>query len=492
MSGNNEKNEIIPVTVITCGHVDNGKTTGTAVMKYLFGKESVIKHGAADPFVNLAPAGGTLDDFMHKIDRNAEEKTRGVTIDVTTIPLTIPMSNKGLVGLVSLSDCPGHQNYQKNTIMGAKGANAAVIFVTITDGVTAYTKSHITIAAFSQGAGLHLSKERNRELLKNFKVVVVINKIDMVGDPEELSELAELIEMEFFDVADRFGFHEENIRFVRTSARDMLLGIISGEKNHLQRLKDFYVSMREFFQELMLMQHQCSISAKNDGDDKTYMYLENVLNIDGIGEIGVGKVRDGTLKIGDKLCICGSGVKGSESGPYPVVGIEAFHQPRESVGQNSNVGLKLRGVPKDLMKKGFVLSKKPMQLVSAFEADVIFSDGKMIRALSEGVAFKRKVQRYVGFEPNGNDGFNTMPLKVVSFTHNGKTEVFDKNKKSSPMPLGMPFKATFVLVGGSKLPIRLGSSMILREASMNIGQLSVTKIIEGAHPNFKSAAGAMG
>ena len=518
MQGNdkNTKQEIVPLTVITCGHVDNGKSTGTAVMRFLFGMKSKkkqednaaigdINHNSENPLDNFTPVGGTIADFMSKIDKNAEEKARGVTIDVTTVPLMVPMlsdyaaaasagaaaagapQGKKISGLISLADCPGHQKYQKNTISGAKGANAAIIFVTVTDGVTAETESHITIAAFSQGAGLHLSKEENQKILKNFKVVVVINKIDLVSEPDKLREKIEDIEFAFNCYADDLGFHEKNVTFIRTSTLDMLNGIISGGEQNMQRLQEFYGTMRGFFQDLITTQYNITEEINTSGESRgTYMYLENVVNVSGIGEIAVGKVRGGILKTGDKLYMCGPSVKDSEVGPYPVVGIEAFYEAHEWVRPNSNIGVRLRGLPKQVIKKGFVLSMTPTGLVRSFKAKAILSDATTLRLLSaDKAAFKRPAIRYPGFEPNGNDGFNTMPLKIVSFTHNGETKVFNRNAKKDKdyeIPLGVPIEITAVVLG-EKLPIRNGSAMILREASMNVGQLSVvdtnTEIYDG-------------
>jgi translation elongation factor EF-Tu-like GTPase len=502
MSGNDiATKRKIPVTLGVFGKVDSGKSTTSSVIEYLFGKGSIIEHTKEDPFMNFRPAGGSIETFLGKLDKSEEEKRRGVTIEVTTVPLVVPVKNsEGVVngkGIISLGDCPGHLEYQKNAINGAKGANGAIVMCTIDEGITPHTRSQIQVAAFARGAGLHLSPEENGELLKDFKVVVIINKLDIFEGraDKNIPEEIDLIEMEFNEIAAKYGIVEENITFIATAAVDMLNGIISGQAASMARVRDFYFPMRDFLHDVVMIQDRNTalIAAQGGRDLNSYVYLEGCLNIDGIGFICTGKVRDGEIKMNDKLYVSGPGIKESESGPYVVVGLQAFHEDYEAVSDNWNVGIKLRGLPQrltdkknGLLRKGCVLSKKPIPVVRTFEAKAIFSDeGDLEKLKQDSNAFSRGVKRRVGFEPNANDGYTSMPIKIVSFTHNGKTEVFDsKTSKNAEIPLAVPIMITCVILGPNKLPIMNGSPMIFREACMNVGQCTVVATSQEIHSSL--------
>ena len=285
------------VNVGTIGHVDHGKTTLTAAITiYLAGK-------------GLAEARG-VDD----IDNAPEEKLRGVTINVSHQEYETEKRHYAHV------DCPGHADYIKNMITGAAQMDGAILVVSAADGPMIQTREHILLA-----------RQVNVP-----KIVVYLNKVDMVDDPE----LLDLVELETQELLSEYGFPGDDVPIIRGSALKALEGDASesgtGSIEQLLNAVDEYIDLPDRPVDLPFL-----------------MPVEDVFSITGRGTVGTGRIERGIVKVGEDLEVVGI----RETRKTVCTGVEMFRKLLDSGQAGDNVGILLRGVDKEELLRGMVLCK---------------------------------------------------------------------------------------------------------------------------------------
>ncbi len=288
------------VNIGTIGHVDHGKTTLTAaITMYLSSK------GLAD-----------VKKF-EDIDNAPEEKERGITINTAHVEYQTEKRHYAHV------DCPGHADYIKNMITGAAQMDGAILVVSAADGPMPQTREHILLA-----------RQVNVP-----SIVVFLNKVDMVDDPE----LIELVELELRELLSVYEFPGDEIPIIRGSALKAmekgLKGDFSGEEwKPLQALLDAVDSYVP--------------TPVRDTDKPFLMPVEDVFSITGRGTVGTGRVERGRVKVGEEMEVVGLGVQRKTV----VTGVEMFRKLLDEGQAGDNVGLLLRGVDKEELKRGMVIS----------------------------------------------------------------------------------------------------------------------------------------
>ncbi|MFP6644088.1 MAG: elongation factor Tu [Candidatus Latescibacterota bacterium] len=285
------------VNVGTIGHVDHGKTTLTAAITlYLASK-------------GLAEAKG-VDD----IDNAPEEKARGVTINVSHQEYETENRHYAHV------DCPGHADYIKNMITGAAQMDGAILVVSAADGPMIQTREHILLA-----------RQVNVP-----KIVVYMNKVDMVDDPE----LLDLVELETQELLSEYGFPGDDIPIIRGSALKAIEGdegeVGAGSIEQLMAAVDDYIDLPERPVDLPFL-----------------MPVEDVFSITGRGTVGTGRIERGIVKVGEDLEVVGI----KDTRKTVCTGVEMFRKLLDSGEAGDNVGILLRGVEKDELQRGMVLCK---------------------------------------------------------------------------------------------------------------------------------------
>ncbi len=282
------------VNIGTIGHVDHGKTTLTAaITKVLAGKN-----------------GNVAVDFGN-IDKAPEERERGITINTAHVEYNTDKRHYAHV------DCPGHADYVKNMITGAAQMDGAILVIAATDGPMAQTREHILL---SRQVGVP-------------KIVVFMNKCDMVDDPE----LLDLVEMEIRELLGEYDFDAE-CPIIRGSALKALEGDAewTGKIDELMDAVDSYID-----------------TPTHDLDKPFLMSIEDVFTISGRGTVVTGRVERGTLKLSDDVEIVGL----HETKKTVVTGIEMFRKSLDFAQAGDNAGVLLRGIAKDDVERGQVLAK---------------------------------------------------------------------------------------------------------------------------------------
>ena len=293
----------------TIGHVDHGKTTLTAAITKVLHER--LGTGETVAFDN--------------IDKAPEERERGITISTAHVEYETEKRHYAHV------DCPGHADYVKNMITGAAQMDGAILVVAATDGLMAQTKEHILL---SRQVGVPA-------------IVVFLNKCDMVDD----DELLELVEMEVTEQLEEYDFHDCPI--IRGSA--------------LKALEDPNSEWGDKILELMHTVDEYIPDPKRDTDKPFLMPVEDVFTITGRGTVATGRIESGIIHVGDEVEILGLG----EDKKSVVTGVEMFRKLLDQGEAGDNVGLLLRGVDKNEIKRGMVLCK-PGQIKphSKFKAEV--------------------------------------------------------------------------------------------------------------------------
>jgi elongation factor Tu len=292
----------------TIGHVDHGKTTLTAaITKVLAGK-------------GLA----SLRDFA-SIDNAPEEKERGITINTAHEEYETEKRHYAHV------DCPGHADYVKNMVTGAAQMDGAILVVAATDGPMPQTREHILLA---RQVGVPA-------------LVVFMNKVDLVDDPE----LLELVEMEIRELLSFYDFDGDNIPIVQGSA----LGALNGEPKWVEKVEELMTTVDEF------------IPIPERLVDKDFlMPVEDVFSITGRGTVATGRIERGIVNSGEQVDILGMGAENLKS---VVTGVEMFRKILDRGEAGDNVGLLLRGIEKEQIRRGMVIAKpgsvKPHKLFKA-------------------------------------------------------------------------------------------------------------------------------
>ena len=284
------------VNIGTIGHVDHGKTTLTAAITTVLAKKGLSELRSFD-----------------SIDNAPEEKERGITIN--TAHVEYQTANRHYAHV----DCPGHADYVKNMVTGAAQMDGAIIVVAATDGPMPQTREHILLA-----------RQVNVP-----RLVVFMNKCDMVDDPEML----ELVEMEMRELLSFYEFDGDNTPFIKGSALGALNGVPEWE-DKIMELMDAVDSWIEL--------------PKRDVDKPFLMPIEDVFSITGRGTVATGRVETGIVHVGDPVEIIGLGAEKLTS---TITGVEMFRKLLDQGEAGDNVGLLLRGIDKDQIKRGMVICK---------------------------------------------------------------------------------------------------------------------------------------
>ncbi len=286
------------VNVGTIGHVDHGKTTLTAAITEVQSKKGLAEYVPFD-----------------QIDKAPEERARGITIATAHVEYE---SNKRHYAHV---DCPGHADYVKNMITGAAQMDGAILVVSAADGPMPQTREHVLLA---------------RQVNVPF-IVVFMNKVDMVDDPE----LLELVELEVRDLLSSYNFPGDDIPVIRGSALKALEDGTPGTEN------------TKCIDELMDAIDNYIPDPQREVDKPFLMPIEDVFSITGRGTVGTGRIERGRVKVGEEVEVIGLGVRRKTV----VTGVEMFRKLLDDGQAGDNVGLLLRGVDKRELERGMVLAK---------------------------------------------------------------------------------------------------------------------------------------
>ena len=291
------------VNIGTIGHVDHGKTTLTAAIT-----------------MSLAKKGLSQKRTFDSIDNAPEERERGITI--ATAHVEYSTANRHYAHV----DCPGHADYVKNMITGAAQMDGAVLVVAATDGPMPQTREHILLA---RQVGVP-------------RIVVFMNKVDMVDDPE----LLDLVEMELRELLTQYEFPGDEIPIIRGSA----LKALEASSNDSIKADDPDLNC---IWELMDAVDSYIPIPERSVDKPFIMPVEDVFSITGRGTVATGRVERGVVKLGEEVELIGLGVHKKTV----VTGIEMFRKELDSAIAGDNAGLLLRGVDKNEIERGMVLAK---------------------------------------------------------------------------------------------------------------------------------------
>ena len=283
------------VNIGTIGHVDHGKTTLTAAITTVLAKKGLSEMRSFD-----------------SIDNAPEEKERGITINTSHVEYQTANRHYAHV------DCPGHADYVKNMVTGAAQMDGAILVVAATDGPMPQTKEHVLLA-----------KQVNVP-----KIVVFLNKCDMVDDPE----MFDLVEMEIRELLSKYDFDGDNTPIIRGSA----LGALNGEPQWEEKIMELMDAVDTW------------IPLPERLIDKPFlMPIEDVFSITGRGTVATGRVERGVVHVGDDLTVIGFDANLKTT----CTGVEMFRKLLDEGQAGDNVGLLLRGIDKDEIKRGMVICK---------------------------------------------------------------------------------------------------------------------------------------
>ncbi|MBI4129634.1 elongation factor Tu, partial [Candidatus Peregrinibacteria bacterium] len=281
------------VNVGTIGHVDHGKTTLTAALSLNFSPEGEKKDYAA---IDCAP----------------EEKERGITINTSHVEYESDKRHYAHV------DCPGHADYVKNMITGAAQMDGAILVVSAADGPMPQTREHILLA-----------RQVNVP-----HIVVWLNKVDMVKDPE----LLDLVEVEVRELLTKYQFPGDKTPIIRGSA----LKALEGDAEQVGKLKELLAALDTFIPE-----------PKRELEKPFLMSVEDVFSIKGRGTVATGRVEQGKVKVNEEVEIVGI----RDTRKTVVTGVEMFHKSLDEGLAGDNLGLLLRGIEREDIERGQVIAK---------------------------------------------------------------------------------------------------------------------------------------
>ena len=386
------------VNIGTIGHVDHGKTTLTAAITKVLAEKGLSEVKSFD-----------------SIDSAPEEKERGITINTAHVEYQTETRHYAHV------DCPGHADYVKNMVTGAAQMDGAILVVAATDGPMPQTREHILLA---RQVGVP-------------QLVVFMNKCDLVDDPE----LLDLVEMEIRELLSSYDFDGDNIPVIRGSA----LAALNGEDpngmgvtavNKLMEAVDTWIPL--------------PVRAV---DKDFLMPVEDVFSITGRGTVATGRIETGVIKTGDPVDIIGMGAEKLKS---TVTGVEMFRKILDEGEAGDNVGLLLRGIDKDEVRRGMVIAKPgSVHPHKKFEAAVY-------------ILKKEEGGRHTPFKDNYRPQFYFRTTDVTGTIHlpEGREMV---------MP-GDNLTITVELI--SEIALNENLRFAIREGGRTVGSGQVTKIIE--------------
>ncbi len=285
------------LNVGTIGHVDHGKTTLTAAITSILAESGLAEKRSYD-----------------SIDAAPEEKERGITINTAHVEYQTKNRHYAHV------DCPGHADYVKNMVTGAAQMDGAILVVAATDGPMPQTREHILLA---KQVGVP-------------KIVVFMNKVDLVDDPEML----DLVEMEVRELLDQYGFDGGHASVIKGSA----LKALEGDAKYKQLILDLMDAVDKDIPEPVRLV-----------DQPFLMPVEDVFSITGRGTVATGRIEKGVIKVGESVEIVGMMKDGEKPLVSTITGVEMFRKLLDRGEAGDNAGLLLRGVEKDQIRRGMVI-----------------------------------------------------------------------------------------------------------------------------------------
>ena len=382
------------VNIGTIGHVDHGKTTLTAA----------ITKRQSEKF------GGEFVDYAN-IDKAPEERERGITINTAHVEYQTEKRHYAHV------DCPGHADYVKNMITGAAQMDGAILVVSATDGPMPQTREHILL---SRQVGVP-------------KMVVFINKCDMVDDPE----LLDLVEMEIRELLTEYGFDGDNTPVIRGSA----LKALEGDEKYVKAIDELMDAVDAWID-----------TPVRDTEKPFLMSIEDVFTITGRGTVVTGRVERGILKLNDEVEIVGL----KDTKKTVVTGIEMFRKSLDFAEAGDNAGVLLRGINRDDVERGQVLAKPgTVTPHKKFKAEVY-------------VLSKEEGGRHTPFFSNYRPQFYFRTTDV--------TGVIELPAGVEMVMPGDNVSITVELI--TKIAIENGTEFSIREGGRTVGAGKVTEIIE--------------
>lgn len=389
------------VNIGTIGHVDHGKTTLTAAITMALAKKGLSEVRTFD-----------------SIDNAPEERERGITIATAHVEYSTENRHYAHV------DCPGHADYVKNMITGAAQMDGAILVVAANDGPMPQTREHILLA---RQVGVP-------------KIVVYMNKVDMVDDPE----LLELVEEELRDLLTEYEFPGSEIPIIQGSALQALEAASSDASVDDERLKSVW--------ELMDAVDSYIPVPERDTEKPFLMPVEDVFSITGRGTVATGRVERGQVKIQEEVELIGLGLHKKTV----VTGVEMFRKELESAIAGDNAGILLRGIDKNEIERGMVLAKTgSITPHTKFEGEVY------ILSKDEG---GRHTPFFNGYRPQFY--FRTTDVTGVASLPEGTEMV---------MP-GDNVKLSIELI--SEIAMEDGLRFAIREGGRTVGAGVVTKIVK--------------
>ena len=383
------------VNIGTIGHVDHGKTTLTSAITIYLSKQGLCE----------------VKDF-DSIDNAPEEKERGITINTAHVEYATKNRHYAHV------DCPGHADYVKNMVTGAAQMDGAILVVAGTDGPMPQTREHILLA-----------RQVNVP-----RIVVFLNKVDMVDD----EELLDLVEMEVRELLDFYEFDGDNTPVIRGSA----LGALNGEPVWEEKIQELMDAVDEFIP-----------LPPRDIDKPFIMPVEDVFSITGRGTVATGRIEAGVTNTGDEVQIIGLGAEGRKT---VVTGVEMFRKILDRGEAGDNVGLLLRGVDKNEIRRGQVIAQQ-----GTITPHTKFKAGVYVLKKEEG-------GRHTPFHNKYRPQFYLRTLDVTGEIH------LDEGTEMV-MP-GDNVTVTVELI--TPVAIDVGLRFAIREGGRTIGAGQVTEIVE--------------
>ena len=379
----------------TIGHVDHGKTTLTAAITKV-----------------LADAGLSEVRSFDSIDNAPEEKERGITINTSHVEYQTATRHYAHV------DCPGHADYVKNMITGAAQMDGAILVVAATDGPMPQTREHILLG---RQVGIP-------------RIVVFMNKVDMVDDPE----LLELVELEMRELLSSYQYDGDNTPIIQGSA----LGALNGEKKWVDTVLALMDAVDKWIE-----------LPTRDIDKPFLMPIEDVFTITGRGTVATGRIETGEAKTGDAVEIIGMGAEKLTS---TITGVEMFRKILDRGEAGDNVGLLLRGIDKKDIKRGMVICKPGSVTPHAkFKAEVY-------------ILSKEEGGRHTPFHNNYRPQFYVRTTDVTGTIHlqPGVEMVMPGDNVTIEVELLQP------------IALNVGLRFAIREGGRTVGAGQVTEILD--------------
>ena len=410
MSKENFKRNKPHLNIGTLGHVDHGKTTLTsAITTFLsrFNNSKAYKYS--------------------DIDSSPEEKIRGITINTTHVEYET--NNRHYAHI----DCPGHSDYIKNMITGAAQMDGAILVISATDGTMPQTREHLLLA----------------KQIGVSNIVIFFNKTDLVED----TELLELLELEIYDLLDKYNFPKNQVKCIFGSALNAL-HFIENYKGKLTKNLNIWVD--KIFDLLDTLDSTIPLPLR-DKEKPFLLSIEDVFSITGRGTVVTGKVEKGIIKIGSNIELLGFSKKYKST----VIGLEMFKKSLEMGEAGDNLGILLRGISKTEAKRGMVVST-----INSYSTNTSLQAKVYILTEEEG---GRSKPFLIGYKPQ-------FYFRTIDITGNISKIITGSNSSVQMVLPGDTVILEIDLLYGTVLEI--GLNFAIREGGKTIGAGVITKIVK--------------